>query len=96
MEIIGDIMTFFFYASKLMEMPTSSMVIAVIFLILLIIIGGIIFFQLSKPCKKEGFRDPLYINTCKMYKDWYPVANGSVYGPYSDIYTGHPFYDRVY
>ena len=51
---------------------------------------------------KEGYRDPLYLNRAKMVYDWYPRANGSIYGfPYRyggswDLMSGYPYYDRAY
>lgn len=68
-------------------------VLVVLFLALLYIAGG------GGKCKKpliEGYRDPIYISREKLYLDWYPRANYSIYGPCSSIFSGHPYYTRAY
>jgi hypothetical protein len=47
-------------------------------------------------CKNEGYRDPIYINRYKLYNDYYPRANGSIYGPYSNIFSGYAYYPSAY
>jgi hypothetical protein len=46
--------------------------------------------------KKEGFIAPYYVNQEKLDCDYYPKANGDLYGPCSNLLTGFPFYDRAY
>ena len=50
----------------------------------------------------EGYRDPIYLNRAKLAYDWYPRANGSIYGyPWRyggswSIFSGYPYYDTAY
>lgn len=52
--------------------------------------------------RREGYRDPIYLNREKLAYDWYPRANGSIYGfPYRyggswSIFSGYPYYDTAY
>lgn len=46
--------------------------------------------------RSEAYRDPIYLNPEKMYQDWYPRANGTIYGPFANIFSGHPYYPRAY
>lgn len=52
--------------------------------------------------RREGYRDPIYLNRAKLAYDWYPRANGSIYGyPYRyggswSILSGYPYYDKAY
>lgn len=56
----------------------------------------------STPSLKEGYRDPIYMNRAKYAFDYYPRANGSIYGmTYRQggswsVLSGFPFYDRAY
>lgn len=56
----------------------------------------------NKKSVIEGYRDPIYLNRAKYAYEYYPRANGSIYGfPYSQggswsILSGFPFYDRAY
>ena len=79
-------------------MNTLWILVLILFVILLV-------FSCSKRSSfkmKEGYRDPLYLNRAKMVYDWYPRANGSIYGfPYRyggswDLMSGYPYYDRAY
>lgn len=62
--------------------------------VILFLIG--IYFLLTIPPKREGYRDPIYLNYKKLYLDDYPRANGTIYGPYSNMFTGYPFYFKAY
>ncbi len=69
----------------------------------LIIFAIVFLFATNKPCGcKEGYRDPIYLNREKLIYDWYPRANGSIYGfplRYGGswtIFSGYPYYDRAY
>ena len=71
--------------------------------ILIIVFAAVFVFVLNKPCNKvEGYRDPIYLNRAKLAYDWYPRANGSIYGfPYKyggswSIFSGYPYYDKAY
>jgi hypothetical protein len=50
----------------------------------------------------EGYRDPIYLNRAKYAYDYYPRANGSIYGnTYRQggswsVLSGFPFYDKAY
>lgn len=47
--------------------------------------------------KKEGYRDPIYLNRRKMIQDWYPRTNGSIYGNKCDgLFSGFAYYDKAY
>ena len=70
---------------------------------LAVLTGVVVFYLLlkKKPIK-EHYRDPIYLNRAKLIYDWYPRANGSIYGfPYRyggswSIFSGYPYYDRAY
>ena len=73
-------------------------------ILLLLIALVLIFFVVSTASsnRREGYRDPLYLNREKLAYDWYPRANGSIYGfPYRyggswSIFSGYPYYDTAY
>jgi hypothetical protein len=44
----------------------------------------------------ENYRDPIYLNRRKMLCDWYPRANGSIYGLQSHVLSGFPYWDSAY
>lgn len=75
-----------------------------ILLPVLIVASFIIILLLFKPegCRKEYYRDPIYLNRSKFNYDWYPKANGTIYGyPYRyggswSIFSGYPYYDKAY
>lgn len=52
-----------------------------------------------KKSSVEHYRDPIWMNKKKMYDDWYPRSNGSIYGtfvtPY-DMFTGYPTFPKAY
>ncbi len=63
----------------------------------LIVIG--IFIYAIKSKEPEHYRDPIWMQPKKLYNDYYPRANGSIYGtPLGgwDMMTGYPFYPRAY
>lgn len=82
-----------------------DLIIAGIIILFIVMIVAII---LSSACNKpkqkmvEGYRDPLYLNRAKFVYDWYPRANGSIYGrPYMyggswSMFTGYPYYPKAY
>jgi len=51
-------------------------------LVAILLIVGI---YLSCRSSRENFRDPIYLNRKKMLCDWYPRANCSIYGLYSNL-----------
>jgi hypothetical protein len=63
--------------------------------IAVVLLVGIIVWWLFSS-KKEHYRDPIYLNKKKFKCDWYPRANGSIYGGQSNVLTGFSFYDRAY
>lgn len=69
-----------------------QVVIIVIVLILILIMFCM------KPCSRENYRDPIYLNRAKLAYDWYPRSNGSIYGfpvPCGSwhLLRGFPFYN---
>ena len=70
--------------------------VVAVFLILLLI------FKPEGCGSKEYYRDPIYLNRSKFNYDWYPRANGTIYGyPYRyggswSIFSGYPYYDKAY
>lgn len=69
-----------------------------IFGIFLIIIGVcIVLNNVNKlPSLVEHYRDPIYLNRQKYACDWYPRANGTIYGERSHIMSGFPYYFKAY
>lgn len=71
-------------------------------LICVAVVIALVVYAMRGGNKKEGYRDPIYLNRQKMVEDWYPRANGSIYGfPYRyggswDIFSGFPYYNRAY
>lgn len=63
--------------------------------LILIVVAAIALFIFLSPTR-EGYREPIYLNRKKMLCDWYPRANGSIYGPYSNLLSGFPYYDKAY
>lgn len=82
------------------------MIIQFEYILLILLFGGIFFIvnscKLSCSKEKEHYRDPIFLNRAKLAYDWYPRANGSIYGfPYRyggswSIFSGFPYYDRAY
>lgn len=70
-------------------------------IVVLAIVLVVFLIFLYKP-SREGYRDPIYLNRSKLAYDWYPRANGSIYGmPWRyggswSIMSGYPYYDRAY
>lgn len=70
--------------------------------IVLILVSITALLVLYLKSSKESYRDPLYISRAKLTKDYYPKANGSIYGfPYRyggswSISSGFPYYDKAY
>jgi len=76
-----------------MKSPLISLGILAFFIILFL-------FSINKHCR-EGYRDPIYLNRAKLVYDWYPRANGSIYGmpiPYGSwhLMSGFPYYPKAY
>lgn len=81
---------------------------SVIFWIIVVIIFAILIFFFTKP-KREGYKDPIFMNAQKFIHDYYPKSNGSIYGlPYIydqeknlvipggfDMYRGYVFYPKI-
>jgi hypothetical protein len=68
-----------------------------IIIISIIIIAIVLIIQ--KPTLVEGYKDPIFPNRRKMYSDYYPRSNGSIYGnciqPYT-MFSGLNFAPRAY
>ena len=67
-------------------------------LVKILLLIGILLFVVCLCSKKniENYRDPIYLNRQKMLCDWYPRANGSIYGEQSHVLSGFPYYDKAY
>jgi hypothetical protein len=77
-------------------------------IVLIILAAVLLFFLLKSNTDKtggslvEGYRDPIYLNRAKYAYDYYPRANGSIYGnTYRQggswsVLSGFPFYDKAY
>lgn len=53
----------------------------------------------STNTSREHYRDPIWMNKKKMYNDWYPRSNGSIYGDYYqpwDMFRGYPVFPKAY
>lgn len=57
---------------------------------------AVLAFMVLRPSKKEHYRDPIYLNRAKYLYDYYPRANGTIYGELANIYSGHPYYFKAY
>jgi len=74
----------------------TLLILAVIVFIVLFLVA------LNKDCACiEGYRDPIYLNRSKLVYDWYPRANGSIYGfalPWGswNLFSGFPYYPKAY
>lgn len=71
-------------------------------IIVIIAIAIILIFKKKDEKFIEGYRDPIYLNRAKYAYDYYPRANGSIYG-YTyrqggswSVLSGFPFYDKAY
>ena len=61
-----------------------------------IILGLLLLWMyITKKGEKEYYRDPIFLDPIKMNMDYYPRANGTIYGPYANIFSGHPYYWKV-
>ena len=85
-------------------------VIAFFAVALIVICGNKSKFQISPPVR-EGYRDPLWMNTSMLTQN-YAKSNGSIYGfartgcgkrnsgPWNcgswNIFTGYAYYDKAY
>jgi len=73
------------------------------FAVALAIVAATFVYLPAKGCAKspvvEHYIDPIWMNKKKMYDDWYPRSNGSIYGnvvePW-DMFSGFPVYPRAY
>jgi len=72
---------------------------------IIVALGGAIFLAsiymcLKKPTSSlEHYRDPIWMNKKKMYNDYYPRSNGSIYGNYYqpwDMFGGYPTFPKAY
>jgi hypothetical protein len=74
-------------------------VIILITIIVSVVITALIFPAPKYTISVESYKDPIWMNKKKMYDDYYPRSNGSIYGTYYqpwDMFSGYPSYDRVY
>lgn len=73
-----------------------------IIIICIVVFFLFLFYASSSSTIREGYRDPIYMNRAKYVFDYYPRANGSIYGmSYRQggswsVLSGFPFYDRAY
>ena len=74
-----------------MECSTKNIVYLLVAIVITIVLYRCIFAK-----SVENYRDPIYLNRKKMLCDWYPRANGSIYGLMSHVLSGFPYYDKAY
>ncbi len=78
-----------------MELTALMVLLVALFVILFL-------WAMKKSCVcREGYRDPIYLNRAKLAYDWYPRANGSIYGMYEpygswNLLSGFAYYNSVY
>lgn len=71
-------------------------------IIAIVVIIVVLLLLLSTDKKREFYRDPIYLNRAKLSYDWYPRANGSIYGwpiRYGgswNLFSGFPYYNKAY
>jgi hypothetical protein len=72
-------------------------------IIILIVVLVVIVLVCKVTCggnkTKENYIDPIWMNKKKMYDDYYPRSNGSIYGTYLqpyDFFSGMVFYSKAY
>lgn len=63
-------------------------------ILVLVIVVTIVIVLLSR--RREHYRDPIYLNKAKLNCDWYPRANGTIYGYRSHVLSGFPYYNKAY
>ena len=66
-----------------------------VFIIFVVVVTGFIF-VMQQLRKKEHYRDPIYLNQEKYKCDLYPRSNGSIYGLFSHLLSGFPYYNKAY
>jgi len=75
---------------------------SIVFLGVLALFVVLFLLAIKKSCScREGYRDPIYLNRAKLVYDWYPRANGDIYGmpiPYGswNLMSGFPYYPKAY
>lgn len=71
-----------------------------IIIVLCVAISILFLAKIAKgQCEVENYRDLILLNKKKMYEDYYPRANGSIYGTYYQpwsMFSGYPLYDKAY
>lgn len=63
-----------------------------LFFLLLVALMLIWNFTYHAESKKEGYRDPIYLDPHKMATEWYPRSNWTIYGYNSQFFGGYPYY----
>ena len=82
---------------------TKSMVNKELFTTLMLtVFVVVVVFIATGNCRNrrhENYRDPLWMQPHKLYQDYYPRANGSIYGTPRggwDIFSGITYYPKAY
>ena len=75
--------------------PTTTAVVVVVVVAAFIALG-LGYWYYTKRSRRENYRDPIFLNKQKLKCDIYPRTNGSIYGIYSHLMSGYPYYDRAY
>lgn len=72
-------------------------------LTIIAIIVIVVLWQKFASSEREGYKDGLWMNTKKIYHDYYPRSNGSIYGAplmgkdkMWDMFNGFPVYPKAY
>jgi hypothetical protein len=74
--------------------------VILIITVILVVIAFITYsLCVKRPNKIENYIDPIWEDKFKMYYDYYPRSNGSIYGspgmPWN-LFSGYPVYPRAY
>lgn len=64
-----------------------------------IVVAILAFKTLCSSSSRENYIDPIWMNKKKIWDDYYPRSNGSIYGNYQqpwDMFTGYPTFPKAY
>ena len=73
-----------------------------LFIVVVVVVIILLCMNKNGSKSREYYRDPIYLNRQKFNYDYYPRANGTIYGyQYAyggswSILRGYPFYDKAY
>lgn len=61
-----------------------------------LVFAAVVLFYVLFGNTRENYRDPIYLNRRKYLCDYYPRANGSIYGEQSHVLSGFQYSDKAY